>query len=109
MNPGDRDGSLGLHVFHKNNELAGYSSVLHALTLGGITGSYGRKLNAVVIGFGATARGAVTDLSASGIPAARGLTIRDVAAVPSPTHSALGRTPVRESGFQHGYTHVMAG
>ncbi|HEY9565663.1 MAG TPA: N(5)-(carboxyethyl)ornithine synthase [Nocardioides sp.] len=95
MNHWARDGSVGLHVFHKNNELAGYSSVLHALTLGGITGSYGRKLNAVVIGFGATARGAVTALSASGIHDVRVLTIRDVAAVASPIHS------VRIHRFEH--------
>ncbi len=32
---GARDGSFDLHVFHKNNELAGYCSVLHALQLVG--------------------------------------------------------------------------
>ncbi|MGA8246927.1 MAG: hypothetical protein WB797_08480 [Nocardioides sp.] len=52
-----RDDTVGLHVFHKNNELAGYCSVLHALQLTGSTGDYGRRLSAVVIGFGATARG----------------------------------------------------
>ena len=31
MNHWTRDGAVGLHVFHKNNELAGYCSVLHAL------------------------------------------------------------------------------
>ena len=31
MNHWNADGSFSLHVFHKNNELAGYSSVLHAL------------------------------------------------------------------------------
>ncbi|MDN5893052.1 MAG: alanine dehydrogenase, partial [Nocardioides sp.] len=95
MNHWTQDGGVGLHVFHKNNELAGYSSVLHALTLGGVTGSYGRKLTAVVIGFGATARGAVTALSASGITDVRVLTIRDVAAVASPIHS------VRIHRFEH--------
>ena len=51
------DGSFNLHVFHKNNELAGYCSVLHAMQIAGSTGDYGRRLCAVVIGFGATARG----------------------------------------------------
>ena len=60
MNHWTRDGSVGLHVFHKNNELAGYCSVLQAMELGGITGDYGRRLSAVVIGFGATAGGATT-------------------------------------------------
>ena len=67
MNHWTVDGAVGLHVFHKNNELAGYCSVLHALELIGSTGDYGRRLRAVVIGFGATARGAVTALNAHGI------------------------------------------
>ena len=62
-----RDGSFDLHVFHKNNELAGYCSVIHALQLAGVTGQYGRELRAAVIGFGATGRGAVTGLEAMGI------------------------------------------
>ena len=59
MNHWKSDGGFGLHVFHKNNELAGYCSVLHAMQSVGITGIYGRRLRAAVIGFGATARGAV--------------------------------------------------
>jgi alanine dehydrogenase len=43
MNHWNTDGSFSLHVFHKNNELAGYSSVLHALQLTGSTGHYGRR------------------------------------------------------------------
>ncbi|WP_353951972.1 N(5)-(carboxyethyl)ornithine synthase [Knoellia sp. S7-12] len=87
MNHWARDGSFLLHVFHLNNELAGYSSVLHALALSGTTGTYGRRMRAVVIGFGATARGAVTALSAQGIDDVRVLTSRKVAAVASPIHS----------------------
>ncbi|MEJ7755219.1 MAG: hypothetical protein WKF83_01795 [Nocardioidaceae bacterium] len=44
MNHWTSDGSFSLHVFHKNNELAGYSSVLHAMELIGSTGNYGRRL-----------------------------------------------------------------
>ena len=80
------DQAVGLHVFHKNNELAGYCSVLHALQLTGTTGDYGRRLTAAVIGFGATARGAVTALSALGIHDVAVLTTRGVAAVASPIH-----------------------
>jgi alanine dehydrogenase len=87
MNHWTRDGHVGLHVFHKNNELAGYCSVLHALQLTGRTGDYGRRLSAVVIGFGATARGAVTALNAHGIHDVCVLTSRGVAAVGSPIHS----------------------
>src|SRR6266542_2715318 len=52
MNHWSADGSFSLHVFHKNNELAGYCSVLHAMELIGATGEYGRRLRAAVIGFG---------------------------------------------------------
>jgi alanine dehydrogenase len=87
MNHWQSDGGFGLHVFHKNNELAGYCSVLHALQLCGSTGDYGRRLSAAVIGFGATARGAVTALNAHGIHDVRVLTNRGIAAVGSPIPS----------------------
>ena len=88
MNHWTADGGFSLHVFHKNNELAGYCSVLHALQLIGSTGDYGRRLRAAVIGFGATARGAVTALNAHGVHDIHILTNRGVAAVASPIHSA---------------------
>lgn len=88
MNHWHSDGSFSLHVFHKNNEIAGYASVIHSLQLIGSTGDYGRRLTAAVIGFGATARGAVTALSAHGIHDVRVLTMRNVSAVASPIHSA---------------------
>ena len=87
MNHWQSDGGFGLHVFHKNNELAGYCSVLQALELCGSTGDYGRRLTAAVIGFGATARGAVTALNAHGIHDVRVLTNREIAAVGSPIPS----------------------
>jgi alanine dehydrogenase len=98
MNHWQADGGFGLHVFHKNNELAGYCSVLHAMQLAGITGSYGRRLRASVIGFGATARGAVTALNAHGVDDVRVLTNRDVAAVGSPIHS----TQIVQMGHDEG-------
>ncbi|QTE30184.1 N(5)-(carboxyethyl)ornithine synthase [Pengzhenrongella sicca] len=88
MNYWTSDGSFNLHVFHKNNELAGYASVVHALGLIGVTGEYGRRLRAAVIGFGATGRGAVTALNAHGIYDVDVLTHRSVTAVESPIHSA---------------------
>lgn len=87
MNHWNSDGSFNLHVFHANNELAGYCSVLHSLQLQGVTGNYGRRLSATVIGFGATARGAITALTAHGVTDVRVLTNREVAAVASPIHS----------------------
>lgn len=83
-----RQGAFKLHVFHKNNEMAGYCSVLHALQIVGSTGTYGRRLRAVVIGFGATSRGAITALNAHGVHDIDILTQRGVAAVASPIHSA---------------------
>lgn len=84
MNHWTAAGHFSVHVFHKNNELAGYCSVLHALQLLGSTGDYGRRLRAAVISFGATARGAVRALSALGISDVTVLTQRSVAAVASP-------------------------
>jgi alanine dehydrogenase len=78
------EGKFSLHVFHKNNELAGYCSVLHALQLIGVTGAYGRRLRAVVISFGATARGAVAALFALGVHDVDVLTHRSVPAVAAP-------------------------
>jgi alanine dehydrogenase len=87
MNHWSADGEFSLHVFHKNNELAGYCSVLHALELIGTTGDYGRQLRAAVIGFGATGRGAVTALNAHGVHDVDVLTHRGVTAVASPIPS----------------------
>lgn len=84
MNHWTAAGNFSVHVFHKNNELAGYCSVLHALQLRGVTGDYGRRKRAAVISFGATARGAVRALSALGISDVTVLTQRSVSAVASP-------------------------
>lgn len=67
MNYWAQDGGFATHVFQRNNEIAGYASVLHALALAGLTGTYGRPLSAVVIGRGATAKGSVTALHAHGV------------------------------------------
>ncbi|MEV6769836.1 N(5)-(carboxyethyl)ornithine synthase [Nocardia sp. NPDC051030] len=84
MNHWTKEGNFSVHVFHKNNELAGYCSVLHALQLRGSSGDYGRRMRAAVISFGATARGAVRGLSALGISDVTVLTQRSVSAVASP-------------------------
>jgi alanine dehydrogenase len=84
MNHWTHEGNFSLHVFHKNNEMAGYCSVLHALSLIGTTGAYGQRLRAAVISFGATARGAVTALFALGVHDVTVLTHRSVSAVAAP-------------------------
>jgi alanine dehydrogenase len=102
MNRWTPAGRFVVHVFHMNNELAGYCSVLHAMTLIGSSGHYGRPLTAVVIGFGNTARGAITALQAMGISDITALTMRDVPAVASPMPAAalkhLYRTEVDSTG-----------
>jgi alanine dehydrogenase len=84
MNHWTRDGAFSLHVFHMNNELAGYCSVLHALQLRGTSGHFGPQLRAAVISFGATARGATAALLAMGVHDVTVLTHRSVPAVASP-------------------------
>lgn len=84
MNHWNDDGSYQLHVFHLNNEIAGYAAVIHALQLRGATGHYGRRLRAAVISFGATARGAVRALTALGITDVEVITQRDAPAVAAP-------------------------
>lgn len=80
-------GDRVVHVFHLNNELAGYCSVLHAMTLAGTTGHYGRPLSAAVIGFGSTARGAITALHGLGVHDITVFTMREVTAVAAPIPS----------------------
>ncbi len=84
MNHWMDDGTFSLHAFHKNNELAGYCSVLHALQLRGTSGHYGPQLRAAVISFGATARGAIAALLAFGVHDVTVLTHRSVPAVVAP-------------------------
>jgi alanine dehydrogenase len=60
------NGQVGRHTFYKNNELAGYSAVLHALQLKGIDGHFGNQRKAVIISFGAVSRGAIYALQSRG-------------------------------------------
>ncbi len=106
MNRWGSDGTFGVHVFHKNNELAGYCSVLHALQLLGLTGHYGRRRRAAVISFGATARGAVTALNGLGVMDVTVLTQREVTAVTSPISTVLlGQFERANDDASH--THVL--
>jgi len=101
MNHWTSDGGFGLHVFHQNNEMAGYCSVLHALELVGLTGMYGQRLTAAVIGFGATARGAVTALTTHGVHEVSVLTTRHVQAVSAPIQTARIRRIVHDVADPH--------
>lgn len=61
--PNDR---IGRHTFYKNNEIAGYAAVLHALQLRGIDGHYGNQRKTIIFSFGAVSRGAIYALKARG-------------------------------------------
>lgn len=60
-------GKDNTHIFYRNNELAGFAAVQHMMMLTGRNGYFGRKLKAAVMGFGATARGAISSLKSMGI------------------------------------------
>lgn len=60
------DGQIGRHTFYKNNEMAGYCAVLHALQLRGIDGHYGNQRKVIIFSFGAVSRGAIYALKARG-------------------------------------------
>jgi N5-(carboxyethyl)ornithine synthase len=61
-----RDGDRQMHTFYKNNELAGYCGVLHALELVGKDGFYGPPRRTAVLGFGSVSRGAIYALQGRG-------------------------------------------
>lgn len=60
------NGRIGRHTFYKNNEMAGYCAVLHALRLRGIDGHYGDQRKTIIFSFGAVSRGAIYALKARG-------------------------------------------
>ena len=63
-----RDGSHEMHLFYRNNEMAGYCAVMHAMALAGRDGGrYGPPLRAVVLSFGSVSRGAVHALRGQGV------------------------------------------
>ncbi|MFC7291137.1 N(5)-(carboxyethyl)ornithine synthase [Hirschia litorea] len=59
-------GQMGRHTFYKNNEMAGYCAVIHALRLKGIDGHYGNQRKTIIFSFGAVSRGAIYALKAHG-------------------------------------------
>ena len=61
-----RTGDKAMHIFYKNNEIAGYAGVNHAISLVGVVGNYGKPRKAVVLSFGSVSRGAVYALQGQG-------------------------------------------
>ncbi|WP_319481664.1 N(5)-(carboxyethyl)ornithine synthase [uncultured Draconibacterium sp.] len=60
------NGQIGRHTFYKNNEMAGYCAVIHALQLRGIDGHYGNQRKVIIFSFGAVSRGAIYALKSHG-------------------------------------------
>ena len=90
------EGRSGRHTFYKNNELAGYCAVLHALQLKGIDGHYGDQRKVIIFSFGAVSRGAIYALKAHGF---RDITI----CIQRPDHE------VREEVLDCHYVRLEAG
>jgi len=61
-----KTGDKNMHIFYKNNEIAGYAGVNHALSLIGVIGNYGKPRKAVIFSFGSVSRGAVYALQGQG-------------------------------------------
>lgn len=89
-------GQVGRHTFYKNNEMAGYCAVIHALQLKGIDGHYGNQRKVIIFSFGAVSRGAIYALKAHGF---RDITI----CIQRPDHE------VREEVLDCHYVKVRAG
>jgi len=89
-------GQVGRHTFYKNNEMAGYSAVIHALQLKGIDGHYGNQRKVIIFSFGAVSRGAIYALKAHGF---RDITI----CIQRPDHE------VREEILDVHYARVISG
>jgi N5-(carboxyethyl)ornithine synthase len=89
-------GQEGRHTFYKNNEMAGYSAVIHALQLKGIDGNYGNQRKVIIFSFGAVSRGAIYALKAHGF---RDITI----CIQRPDHE------VREEVLDVNYVRIKKG
>ena len=59
-------GHKAMHIFYRNNEMAGYAGVNHAISVAGIVGNYGKPRKAAVLSFGSVSRGAIYALQGQG-------------------------------------------
>ncbi len=59
-------GVRDMHIFYRNNEMAGYAGVIHALGLAGLDGFYGAPQRAAVLSFSSASRGAIAALRGRG-------------------------------------------
>lgn len=66
MNIWTEDDKKSLHLFYRNNEMAGYAGVIHYLGLKGMDGMYGPRRKVAVLGYGSVSRGAIYALQGRG-------------------------------------------
>ena len=76
-----KGGVRDMHVFYRNNEMAGYAAVIHALGLVGLDAHYGGPVQATVLSFGSVSRGAIRALRARGVSEIKVFTQRPAWAV----------------------------
>ena len=55
-----------MHIFYKNNEMAGYCGVQHALQMRGIDGNFGPARTVSILSMGSVSRGAIYSLKGHG-------------------------------------------
>jgi alanine dehydrogenase len=92
-------GEQGIHIFHKNNEIAGYAGVLHALTLIGKTASYGPASKVVVFSFGSVSRGAIHALKGLGYKNIHVFTLRPPRLAAHQIPGIMHRQLIRSGAF----------
>jgi alanine dehydrogenase len=66
MHHWNKAGDKSLHIFYKNNEIAGYAAVLQLLELLGVDGHYGPRRKVVIFGYGSVSRGSIYALHGRG-------------------------------------------
>jgi len=66
MHHWSESGEKLLHIFYKNNEIAGYAAVLHSLHILGLDGHYGPRKKVVILSYGSVSRGAIYALQGRG-------------------------------------------
>lgn len=71
------NGAKAMHLFYRNNELAGYCAILHALEILGIDGYYGPRRKVTVFGYGSVSKGAIYALNRRGFNNIYVLTARE--------------------------------
>jgi alanine dehydrogenase len=82
MNVWDASGHYQSHIFYRNNQIAGYAAIMHAVHLRGMDGHYGPKKKVVLINTGQVSSGALCALQCLGFSDISVLTPQDKTQIP---------------------------